>query len=237
MELSERRISVINFSHVDFKCQIFKDMEKVCLLCRVSTQAQDYEYQISTLSELCKSKGWEVVKVFANKVSGAKKNEERSEIKELVEFVKTNKVDRVCATEISRIGRNTLEALKTIQTLSEHKVNLYLANYNIETLDRNGKPNPIASLILTICLEISSYERGLIRSRMEMGYKEYVRLSKEQGKPMGRPKGYQKSYDAYKNQYKQDISLLKKGLSLRNVHSITGTSINTLRKLKNTFVF
>ena len=113
-------------------------MEKVCLLCRVSTQAQDYEYQISALTELCKSKGWEVVKVFANKVSGAKKNEERSEIKELVEFVKTNKVDRICATEISRIGRNTLEALKTIQTLSEHKVNLYLANYNIETLGRNG---------------------------------------------------------------------------------------------------
>lgn len=212
-------------------------MEKVCLLCRVSTQAQDYEYQISTLSEICKSKGWEVVKIFANKVSGAKKNEERSEIKELVEFVKTNKVDRVCATEISRIGRNTLEALKTIEVLSEHKVNLYLANYNIETLDRNGKPNPIASLILTICLEISSYERGLIRSRMEMGYKEYVRLSKEQGKPMGRPKGYLKSDDDYKNQYKQEISLLKKGLSLRNVHSITGTSINTLRKLKNTFVF
>lgn len=237
MELSERRISVINFSHIDFKRQIFKDMEKVCLLCRVSTQAQDYEYQISTLSELCKSKGWEVVKVFANKVSGAKKNEERSEIKELVEFVKTNKVDRVCATEISRIGRNTLEALKTIQILSDHNVNLYLANYNIETLDRNGKPNPIASLILTICLEISSYERGLIRSRMEMGYKEYVRQSKEQGKPMGRPISYQKSEEAYKKQYKQDINLLKKRLSLRNVHSITGTSINTLRKLKNILDF
>ena len=211
-------------------------MEKVCLLCRVSTQAQDYEYQISALTALCKSKGWEVVKVFANKVSGAKKNEERSEIKELVEFVKTNKVDRICATEISRIGRNTLEALKTIQTLSEHKVNLYLANYNIETLDRNGKPNPIASLILTICLEISSYERGLIRSRMEMGYNEYVRQCKEQGKPMGRPTGYQKSEEAYKSEYKQEISLLRKGLSLRNITSITGTSINTLRKLKASFV-
>lgn len=33
-------------------------MEKVCLLCSVSTQAQDYEYQISTLTELCKTKSW-----------------------------------------------------------------------------------------------------------------------------------------------------------------------------------
>lgn len=236
MTYTDGTIRKVDFGLNLLSSNIQDDMEKVCLLCRVSTQAQDYEYQISTLSEICKSKGWEVVKVFANKVSGAKKNEERTEIKELVEFVKTNKVDRVCATEISRIGRNTLEALKTIEILSEHKVNLYLANYNIETLDRNGKTNPIASLILTICLEISSYERGLIRSRMEMGYKEYVRQSREQGKPMGRPTGYQKSEEAYKSEYKQEISLLRKGLSLRNINSITGTSINTLRKLKASFV-
>ncbi len=53
---------------------------------------------------------------------------------------------------------------------------------------------------------------------------------------MGRPTGYQKSEEAYKNEYKQEISLLRKGLSLRNINSITGTSVNTLRKLKATFV-
>ena len=142
-------------------------MEKVCLLLRVSTNSQDYEYQKNTLTELCERKGWEIVKVFANKVSGAKKNEERQEIVELIDYVKNNQVDRVVATEISRIGRDTLEALKTIEVLNEHKVNLYLANYNIETLSPNGEVNPIAKLILTICLEISSYERNLIRYRMK----------------------------------------------------------------------
>ena len=68
--------------------------EKVCLLCRVSTQAQDYEYQINLLTDIAKSRNWEVVKVFANKISGAKKNEERSEIMELVEYVKNNKVEK-----------------------------------------------------------------------------------------------------------------------------------------------
>ena len=47
---------------------------KVCLLCRVSTQAQDYEYQVNLLTDIAKNRNWEVVKVFANKVSGAKKN-------------------------------------------------------------------------------------------------------------------------------------------------------------------
>ena len=209
-------------------------MEKVCLLLRVSTNSQDYEYQHNTLNELCERKGWEIVKVFANKVSGAKKNEERQEIVELIDYVKNNQVDRVVATEISRIGRDTLEALKTIEVLNEHKVNLYLANYNIETLLPNGDVNPIARLILTICLEISSYERNLIRYRLKAGYDDYLKKRKENKEQyrLGRPADYKKSEEQYRRQYQKELSLLRKGISLRNVQQLTGTSVGTLRKLK-----
>ena len=207
-------------------------MEKVALLLRVSTNAQDYEYQHSTLTELCERKGWEVVKVFANKVSGAKKNEDRREIVELLDFVQNNQVDRVVATEISRIGRNTLEALKTIEILNEHKVNLYLANYNIETLNPNGEVNPIARLILTICLEISSYERNLIRYRMKAGYEDYLKRRKENPELRLGRQGYQKSEDAYREEYAKELSLMRKGISMRNVRQLTGTSLGTLQKLK-----
>ena len=209
-------------------------MEKVCLLLRVSTNSQDYEYQHNTLNELCERKGWEIVKVFANKVSGAKKNEERQEIVELIDYVKNNQVDRVVATEISRIGRNTLEALKTIEILNEHKVNLYLANYHIETLLPNGEENPISRLILTVCLEISSYERNLLKYRMLEGYKEYLkkrRENKEQYR-LGKPLGYKKPEEEYRQQYQKELSLLRKGISLRNVQQLTGTSVGTLRKIK-----
>lgn len=207
-------------------------MEKVCLLLRVSTTAQDYEYQHNALSELCERKGWEIVRVFANKVSGAAKNADRKEIMELLDFVQNNKVDRVVATEISRIGRNTLEALKTIEILNEHKVNLYLANYNIETLNPNGEVNPIARLILTICLEISSYERNLIRYRMKAGYEEYLRRRKDNpALRLGR-QGYKKGEDAYREQYSKELSLMRKGISMRNVRQLTGTSLGTLQKLK-----
>lgn len=207
-------------------------MEKVCLLLRVSTNAQDYEYQQNTLSELCERKGWAIVKIFANKVSGAKKNEDRQEIVELLDFVKNNEVDRVVATEISRIGRDTLEALKTIEILNEHKVNLYLANYNIETLNPNGEVNPIAKLILTICLEISSYERNLIRYRMKAGYEDYLKRRKENPELRLGRQGYKKGEDAYREQYSKELSLLRKGISMRNVRQLTGTSLGTLTKLK-----
>jgi len=207
-------------------------MEKVCLLLRVSTNTQDYEYQHSTLSELCEKKGWEIVKVFANKVSGAKKNEDREEIVGLIEYVKNNQVDRVVATEISRIGRDTLEALKTIEILNEHKVNLYLANYNIETLNPNGEVNPIARLILTICLEISSYERNLIRYRMKVGYDEYLKRRKDNPELRLGRQGYQKKEDAYREEYSKELSLMRKGISMRNVQQLTGTSLGTLQKIK-----
>ena len=207
-------------------------MEKVALLLRVSTNAQDYEYQHTTLSELCDRKGWEIVKVFANKISGAKKNEDRREIMELLDYVQNNHVDRVIATEISRIGRNTLEALKTIEILNENKVNLYLANYNIETLNPNGDVNPIARLILTICLEISSYERNLIRFRMKAGYEEYLRRRKDNPELRLGRQGYKKSEDAYREEYGKELSLMRKGISMRNVRQLTGTSLGTLQKLK-----
>ena len=46
-------------------------MEKVAILARVSTQGQDYERQVVELTDYCQRMNWEVVKVFANKVSGA----------------------------------------------------------------------------------------------------------------------------------------------------------------------
>ena len=206
---------------------------KAALLCRTSTDHQDYQYQIDLLTKICESRSWDVGKIFANKVSGAKKNEEREEIMELIEYVKTHDVDVVCCTEISRLGRSTVEALKVIEVLNDHKVNLFLANYGLETLTKDGKVNPVTSLITTILLEISQLERGLIRDRMRAGYSAYRERCREQGISMGRSSSYRKSEQAYREQYSKQLTLMRKGVSLRNISKLTSTSINTLRKLKS----
>ena len=206
-------------------------MDKVVILARVSTQKQEYDRQINELMEYSNKIGWSVEKVFSNKVSGAVKNADRIEIQELVEYVKGHDIKRVLCLEISRLGRNTLEALKVIQTLNENGVSLFVKNYNLETLT-DGKVNPVASLICTILLEIASMERLTIKERMASGRNQYIAECREHGIKMGRPVGYRKSDENYKHQYARDIALLKKGISLRNVNSITGTSINTLQKLK-----
>ena len=207
-------------------------MKKVVLLLRVSTNSQDYEYQRNTLTDICKRNGWEVVHTVENKVSGAKKNEERQDITQLIDFIKNHEVDMVVATEVSRLGRDTLEALKTIEVLNEHKVNLYFANYSIETLLPDGSINPIARLILTICLEISAYERNLIRYRMKAGYEDYLKRRKENPELRLGRQGYKKDEQSYRQDYAQELSLLRKGISLRNIRKITGTSVGTLQKIK-----
>ena len=206
-------------------------MVKVVLLCRVSTQAQDYERQINELTEFCSRMDWQVVKVFANKVSGKLSIEERPEIQEMISFVKENEIDKVCCLEISRLGRNTLEALKVIQLLNEQKVSLYIKNYNLETLDEKGKPSVVCSLITTILLEVAALERHTVLERMTSGREQYIAKCRETGKKMGHPDTYRKSDEEYRQQYAKEINLLKRGYSLRNVQKLTGTSIGTLRKL------
>ena len=202
------------------------------MLLRCSTSVQDYEYQRNALTDICKRNGWEIIHTVENKVSGAKKNEEREEIIELLDYVKHNDVDIVVATEVSRLGRDTLEALKIIEILNENKVNLYFANYGIETLMPDGTVNPIARLILTICLEISAYERNLIKFRMKAGYEDYLKRRRENPNLRLGRQGYKKDEQSYREDYKEELTLLRKGISLRNVQKLTGTSLGNLQKIK-----
>ena len=57
---------------------------KVVLLARVSTNQQDYDRQIVELTQHCEQMGWEICNVFTNKISGAKKNEDRQELVEIL---------------------------------------------------------------------------------------------------------------------------------------------------------
>ena len=211
-------------------------MEQVVIFARVSTDKQEYYRQINELTDYCRQRNWEVVEVFANKVSGTATNEQRAEIQELVEYVKNHQISRVVCLEISRVGRNTLEALKVIQLLNENRVSLFVKNYNLETLDADGNVNPIASLICTILLEIASMERLTIKDRMASGRRQYIEKCRRDGIKMGRPSTYRKSDEEYRKQYQKEISLIRKGLSLANISAITGTSINTIRRVKEVVI-
>ena len=204
-------------------------MKKVVIYTRVSTQGQEYERQLAELRDYAARMNYEVVEEFSEKVSGAKKVEEREALMSLLSYVEAHKVDKVLIYECSRLSRRAIDFLTVIEHLSSLKVSVYILQNGLETLMEDGSVNPIASLVLGIIGQFNSMERSLIRSRMASGYKHYREVLNG---TVGRKKGYRKSDEQMKEQYSKEIQLLKKGISLRNIQAITNTSINTLRKLK-----
>ena len=203
-------------------------MTKVVIYARVSTQGQDYERQLAELREYARKMEYEVVTEFFEKVSGTKTVSERQALTELLSFVERNNVNKVLIYECSRLSRRAIDFLTIIENLTVKKISVYILQNGLETLLPNGQPNPIAQLVMGILAQFNSMERSLIRSRMESGYNHY----RSNGGKVGRKVGYQKSELDMKEQYVEEIKLLKKGYSLRNISKITGTSINTIRKCR-----
>lgn len=204
-------------------------MTKVIIYARVSTKTQDYDRQLVELREYARKMEYNVVAEFTEKISGAKKVEERQALMELLAYVEQHKVDKVLIYECSRLSRRAVDFLSVIENLTAKRISVYILQNGLETLLPNGQPNPIAQLVMGILAQFNSMERSLIRSRMESGYNHF----RQQGGQVGRKVGYRKTEEQMRADYPKEIQLLKKGLSLRNIQAITQTSVNTLRKLKN----
>lgn len=204
-------------------------MEKVVLYCRVSTQVQDYERQVSDLTQFAKKHQWEIAETFTEKISGAKKNNERKELASLLSYARVHYINRVLVTELSRLGRDTLQVLAAIDMLNKAKVSLYIMNYNIETLTPDGKVNPMSQFMITLLAEVARMERRTIKERMASGYNNF----RANGGKVGRKTGYRKSDEDFRTQYKDVFRLLGKGVSLRDISKATDVSVNTVKRCKN----
>lgn len=203
-------------------------MKKVVIFARVSTNGQDYERQVNELTALSQRNNWMVAAIFSEKISGAKKNTERKELSRMIDYLQSNNINMVIVTELSRLGRDTLQVLEVIETFNRLGISLYIQNYHIETLTEDGKVNAMSQFLITILAEVARMERKTIRERVESGYNNY----RANGGKVGRKEGYRKTDVDMREQYGEEIRLLRKGISLRNISKITGTSINTIRKCK-----
>jgi DNA invertase Pin-like site-specific DNA recombinase len=201
---------------------------KVIIYARVSTTIQDYTRQLDELREYANKMDYEVVKEFQEKISGAKSVAERNAMNSLLEYIHNNKVDKILIYECSRLSRRAIDFLQLIEIFNQYKISLYIHANGLETLLPNGNINPIANLVLGILAQFNSMERSLIRSRMKSGYNHY----RQCGGKVGRKEGYRKTEQQMKDQYTEEIKLLRKNISLDNITKITSTSKNTLLKLK-----
>lgn len=202
-------------------------MTRVLIYVRTSKISQDFDRQISDLEEYSKTKGYDVVEVVSEKISGSFKVNQREGLQRVMTLAKEKKYDKLLVSEISRLGRTT-EVHRIIEELSNLKISVYIHNYAMETLDSNLKPNSMIGFMLTILSEFSRLEKETLIQRINSGLEQ----ARRDGKILGRKKNSFKSKSQYLTEYKQIVRLVKKGLSLRDIATIGQCSVNTARKVR-----
>lgn len=204
----------------------------VVIYSRVSSQStrQSTERQVTDLERFAAVHDYKVMAIFEEKISGRKTNIQRPVLSQCLEYCinSENHIDMLLLTEISRLGRSTLEILKALDTLHKHKICVYLQNLNIETLRPDKTINPLSSIITTLLGELASIEHQGIVDRLNSGRGLYI----EKGGKLGRRPGSKKTLEQKKAEYKEALSLLRKGYSIRNVAKITGKSVFTIQSIK-----
>ena len=206
-------------------------MNKAVIYARVSSvgDRQSTDRQIADLTRCADNKGLEVVRVFQEHVSGAKANTERGVLSECLEFCKTEHPGTLMVTELSRLGRSTVEVLKAVEDLTAAKVNVFILDLNLSTLDEEGKENPVAKMVLTVLALGAEMERKLILGRLNSGRA----LAKSKGVRMGRPKGSALSNEDLRSKYPEVVKRLRKGKnSIREIAKLTGVSVSTVQRVK-----
>lgn len=206
---------------------------KAVIYARVSstTDRQNTERQISDLTKYAEYKEMEISKVFEEKISGAKKNSERPVFVEAINFCKTNKIDMLLVSELSRLGRNAFEVLETVKQLVDEGINLYMQKEQFTLLDKEGKPSMFAPVMIATLSTCAQLERENIKFRLNSGRQLYI----EKGGKLGRKEGSKKTTEQKQEEYKQVLKELKRGTSIRKVAKLCDVSVSTVQRLKAEF--
>ena len=181
---------------------------------RVSTLEQDVEKNKSDILRLANEKQLFGVRWIEEKISGTKNWKERK----LGEVFNTlTKGDAIIVSELSRLGRSTLQILEIMQLAKERGIGVYAVK-GAWTL--NGTME--SKIVMTMLAMIAEIERDLISERT----KEGLRARRAAGVVLGRPKGPGKSK---LDQYKEEIvALLNNGSTKTFVAKRYGTSMPNL---------
>src|SRR6266478_4501899 len=189
----------------------------VAILVRVSTAKQETARQISELQQYAATKGYEVVEICEETISGNANDDERHGLRRAEQLAREGKIKKVLVHEISRLARRNSVAHRFVETLEELGVSLYWHAQSIQTLLPNGKRNPAAGIMLALLSEMARNESETLRERIKSG----LALARKRGVLLGRRKGTTLTREQFLQKHKDVVRRLKAGQSVRNTAKIT----------------
>ena len=180
---------------------------------RISTVTQNDEGQIVD-GVLC----------YRETCSGSILFMERPKAKELI----LNKdVTEIQIREVSRLGRNLSDILKTIEYFTNKRIDIYIENLGLHTIV-NGKVNSTATLIISVLGSVAQMERDLLIERTQIG----VNIAKAKGLYKGRRLGTIQNFNIkYRSEIPKIKELIAKGVSKKDISKNLNISRVTLDKI------
>ena len=205
------------------------------IFARVSstTDRQNTERQVRDLQRYADANHLQVVGIYEEKISGGKSNQEREVLQEALRFARTNSVDFILASELSRIGRSVFNTMETIKFLVDNHINLYLQKERFTLLEEDGKPSAFAAIMLATLSCAYELEKSSIAFRLSSGRAKFV----SEGGVLGRPKKSFKSKEKKETEYADVLKQLRstRKIPLHLIAEHNHCSLSTVKRLKREF--
>lgn len=185
---------------------------KVAIYARVSSESQDYEMQLQELQALAERSGWEIVDVYAEKISGTKKTEDRPELKRMMKDARWRRFQKVLVWSVDRLGRSLKNLVDTLTELRDLKIDIFAQQQGIDTGTQMG------AMMFSFISIFSEFETNLRKSRQQAG----IIRAKAAGKTWG---GRQPTSE---EKLEKIRTMKRKGFTVREICKKLKVSPNTI---------
>ena len=185
---------------------------RVGLYARVSTcnGQQDPEMQLRELREYTERRGWQIVNVYTDSVTGSK--DSRPALNRLMNDAKQRRIDIVLVWKLDRFGRSLRHLVNALAELEAVGVAFVSLRDNLDLT------TPAGRLMFQIIGAMAEFERALIQERVKAG----LRNARAKGKRLGRPR-------VFVSETRVE-SLRASGASWREISKELGVGIGTVRR-------
>lgn len=143
---------------------------RVAAYCRVSTEQEEQDSSIALQSSYFRNlidgnRNWTNAGIYIDWVTGLRLDK-RSAFRSMLQKCKQKKIDLILTKSISRFGRNTLDALKTLQNLKDLGVDVYFEQENLWLHDQQ------VQMLITLFFALAQNESENMSRNIRWGIRQ-----------------------------------------------------------------
>ena len=155
-------------------------MKRCVIYSRVSTSGQEVENQIRLLRQIAERKGYELVEVISDVMSGAKGRKDREGFDRLIKGSIKKEWDSILVWSVDRLGRSLKDLVGFLDEINSVGCDLYIHQSGLDTSTPSGK------MMFQMIGVFAEFERSMISERVKLGL---ARTDKKLGRPTNMNEG------------------------------------------------